>query len=131
VVPAAVTRAAGFRAHTRVVGTIDGAPFRSSLMPRGGGTLFVVVPSPLRDRIGKTGGQLVELSLELDSTPVVLRIPPDFRKALGNERARFDRLAPSHRRAFLTWIVDAKQPATRARRIAQAALMVARGENRS
>jgi bifunctional DNA-binding transcriptional regulator/antitoxin component of YhaV-PrlF toxin-antitoxin module len=122
---------AGLRARMRVSGTIDGVPFRSSLMPRGKGILFVVVPQPIRDRIGKSAGDSVELSVAADLKPVVLRVPPDFRRALGNERPRFDALAPSHRKAFLDWIEGAKQAETRARRITQAVDMVRRGQNRN
>jgi hypothetical protein len=130
-IPVSVARAAGFRARMRVVGTIDHAAFRSSLMPRGGGLLFVVVPGALRAKIGKTGGDSVELRLSLDERPVVLRLPPDFRRALGDSRARFDQLAPSHRKAFLQWIEGAKQPETRARRVRRAVEMVRRGQNRN
>jgi uncharacterized protein YdeI (YjbR/CyaY-like superfamily) len=115
----------------RVAGTIDGAPFRSSLMPRGGGALFIVVPQALRDRIQKSHGQSVEVSMEVESRPEVLRVPLDVQKALGPEKARFDRLAPSHRKAFLVWIADAKHAETRGRRIEQTVQMIRRGENRN
>jgi bifunctional DNA-binding transcriptional regulator/antitoxin component of YhaV-PrlF toxin-antitoxin module len=103
----------------RVRGTIEGVSYRTSLLSRGDGELFLVVPRPLRDRIGKTAGETVELTLSADLRPVVVRLPPDFRRALGVERTRFDRLAPSRRKAHLRWITDAKQPETRRRRIDQ------------
>lgn len=130
IAPAVVERE-GFRTHSRVAGTIDGIPFRSSCIPRGGGVLFVVVPKPVRDRIGKGPGDSVELVLALDAKPLVLRIPADFRTALGEHRPRFDRLAPSHRKALLSWIDEAKQSETRTRRITQAVAMIRRGETRS
>jgi uncharacterized protein YdeI (YjbR/CyaY-like superfamily) len=111
----------------RVAGTIDGAPFRSSLLPRGGGTVFIVVPQPLRDRIHKSAGQQIEVALARDSRPTVLRLPQDFRRALGAHRSRFDALAPSHRKAYVQWIEGAKQAETRARRIAKATGMIRRG----
>jgi uncharacterized protein YdeI (YjbR/CyaY-like superfamily) len=112
----------------RVVGTIDGAPFRSSLVPRGGGRLFVVVPSPLREKIQKVAGQSVEVSLKPDLRPVVIRIPGDLRSALGSARPKFDRLAPSHRKAFVLWITGAKMIDTRRRRVATAVQMVRNGK---
>jgi hypothetical protein len=112
----------------RITGTIDGAPFRSSLMPGGEGAVFVVVPSALRDRIRKTSGQTVSLALAVDPRPVVIRVPADFRRALGTHRVRFDRLAPSHRKAFVQWIDSAKRPETRSRRLVEAVRMVRRGE---
>jgi bifunctional DNA-binding transcriptional regulator/antitoxin component of YhaV-PrlF toxin-antitoxin module len=127
-IPDSVVVALGLRARMRVSGRIDGAPFRSTLMPRGGGRLFVVVPATLRERIGKTAGQTVQIAVTPDLKPVVLRVPKDFLEALGTARPAFDRLAPSHRKAFLQWINSAKQPATRERRIANAVAMVGRGD---
>jgi hypothetical protein len=128
IVPAAAAREGGFKARMRVVGTIDGAPFRSTLMPRGGGTVFVVVPKALRERIGKSSGEEVALVLSPDVRPIVLAVPPDFQRALGTDRARFDTLAPSRRKAFLQWVESAKQAETRTRRISKALDMVRRGE---
>jgi bifunctional DNA-binding transcriptional regulator/antitoxin component of YhaV-PrlF toxin-antitoxin module len=126
-VPRPVANRLSLRARMRVAGTIDGASFRSSLIPRGDGRLFVVVPSALRERIGKSSGQAVELAVAPDHRPVVLRLPKDFRKALGSARTVFERLAPSHRKAYVQWITAAKQAATRARRIAKAVEMVRHG----
>jgi hypothetical protein len=47
-------------------------------------------------------------------------VPPDLKKALAaNAKAAttFKNFAPSHRRAYLDWIAEAKQPATRERRL--------------
>jgi uncharacterized protein YdeI (YjbR/CyaY-like superfamily) len=60
--------------------------------------------------------------------------PDDFVKALrGNADARrtFDAFAPSYRREYLEWILDAKREQTRARRIAQAVEWLAEGKSRN
>jgi uncharacterized protein YdeI (YjbR/CyaY-like superfamily) len=47
--------------------------------------------------------------------------PADLAKALEADAAAwqgFARFAPSYRRIYVGWVVDAKQPATRLRRIA-------------
>jgi uncharacterized protein YdeI (YjbR/CyaY-like superfamily) len=52
------------------------------------------------------------------------RVPPDLAKALRgyeNAYANFRRFAPSQRRGMIGWIVDAKRPQTRARRVAEVA----------
>lgn len=49
-----------------------------------------------------------------------LPVPADLKKALSANKkaaATFKAFAPSHRRAYLDWIADAKQPATRQRRL--------------
>ncbi len=46
-------------------------------------------------------------------------------------RERFDAFAPSHRREYLEWIIEAKRPETRAKRIAQACEWIAEGKKRN
>lgn len=60
--------------------------------------------------------------------------PEAFLAALaGNPAARavFEAFAPSHRRDYLEWIVEAKSEATSARRIAQAIEWLAEGKRRN
>ncbi len=61
-------------------------------------------------------------------------VPEDFAAALKGSpaaQATLDKLAPSHRREYLEWITDAKQAATRERRIAQAVEWLAEGKRRN
>lgn len=61
-----------------------------------------------------------------------MAIPDDFASALtGQARAHFEALAPSYRREYLEWIVDAKRAETRARRIVQACAWLAEGKKRN
>ena len=49
-----------------------------------------------------------------------LPVPADLKKALAanaKAAATFKNFAPSHRRAYLEWIAEAKQPATREKRL--------------
>ncbi len=59
---------------------------------------------------------------------------PDFVAALAEHadaRRTFDGFAPSHQRDYVDWIGEAKQDATRARRIAQAIEWLAEGKRRN
>lgn len=61
-------------------------------------------------------------------------VPDDLAAALAENAAAgavFAAFAPSHRRDYLEWIVDAKAPATRGRRIAQAVEWMAEGKRRN
>jgi hypothetical protein len=130
-VPRAAAAKAGFRARMRVKGTIDGVPFRSSLIPRGGGEVFVIVNNDMRGRIGKKEGETVRLELELDSSPVVVQVPPALRQGLDRHpqaKAVFAAFTPSQRLAYVRWIAEAKQDATRDRRVAAAVKKLGRGE---
>jgi hypothetical protein len=130
-VPPAIAEETGIRARVRVKGTIDGVPFRCSLLPAGGGRHFVVVNREIRDRIGKVAGASVKVLMDVDTAPVVVAIPSDFAKALrGNKRAQkaFENMAPSHRKAYVQWIEGAKMPETRARRLKKALGMIAENQ---
>lgn len=69
------------------------------------------------------------------ATPKPLpEVPADFAKALHADAralAAFEGFAPSHRRDYLDWILDAKREETRARRIAQAVEWLAEGKSRN
>jgi uncharacterized protein YdeI (YjbR/CyaY-like superfamily) len=61
-------------------------------------------------------------------------VPADLAKALKASKpaaATFKALSPFHQRDYVTWIMDAKQDATRARRIGQAIGWLAEGKARN
>jgi uncharacterized protein YdeI (YjbR/CyaY-like superfamily) len=67
-----------------------------------------------------------------DSRPQIsLDIPPEFVKALArNNKAKqnFDKLAPSYRKFYIGWIVTAKRPETKKRRIAESIALLEEGK---
>ena len=63
-----------------------------------------------------------------------VKIPHYFASALKknkNAQANFDAFPPSHKREYVEWITDAKQEATRERRIATALEWIAEGKQRN
>ncbi|MDE2596318.1 MAG: YdeI/OmpD-associated family protein [Sphingomonadales bacterium] len=61
-----------------------------------------------------------------------IAMPDDFAAALAAApRAIFDGFSPSQQREYLEWIVEAKRPETRAKRIAQAAEWIGEGKKRN
>lgn len=63
-----------------------------------------------------------------------IEVPGYFTAALKKNKkaqAAFDDFSPSHRREYLEWITEAKQEATRERRIAQALEWIAEGKSRN
>ena len=86
-----------------------------------------------KERIDSTG-----TALKIGSKPKVAKaeipMPDDFAAGLDRlqgARAKFDAFAPSHRREYLGWIVEAKRPETRAKRIAEASEWIAEGKKRN
>jgi uncharacterized protein YdeI (YjbR/CyaY-like superfamily) len=63
-----------------------------------------------------------------------LATPDDLRAALDSEpkaAATFDAFSPSCRREYVEWVVEAKRPETRAKRVAQAVEWMAEGKKRN
>ena len=63
-----------------------------------------------------------------------VKTPDYFAKALAKNKkaqANFDGFPPSHKREYIEWITDAKQDATRERRIATAIEWIAEGKQRN
>jgi uncharacterized protein YdeI (YjbR/CyaY-like superfamily) len=62
------------------------------------------------------------------------KVPPDFAAALKkNSKAAvaFKEFSPSHQREYIEWITEAKQDATRQKRLAQAIEWIAQGKPRN
>jgi hypothetical protein len=103
--------------------TIDGVPYRGSLVRMGGDSHRLGILKSIRESIGKQPGDMVEIVVEEDMAERVVEVPPDLREAL--ERApeagrAFATLAFTHQREYVTWITEAKRAETRERRIAKA-----------
>lgn len=104
--------------------------FQTSAMPFEGNHCFMF-NGKMRAAAGKEAGQLVKFVLEPDTGKRVVKVPADFAKALKaspQAKVRFSAMAYSHRKAYVEAILEAKRPETRARRIAQAVVMLSRGK---
>lgn len=129
-VPAEVMEALGPTKRIPVEVTVNGYRYRSTVAPMGGAFLL---PLNRENRAGAgvTAGDTVEVTLERDDSPRVVDVPDDLAAALATDEAArdaFESLSYTHRREYAEWITDAKRPATRARRVAQAAERLKRGK---
>ncbi len=85
----------------------------------------------------RKGMKLNESGVKVPRAPAKkppLKIPDDLAAALKkNKRALgvFEKFAPSHKREYIEWIVDAKRDETRAKRVAQAIEWIAEGKQRN
>jgi hypothetical protein len=133
-IPFDVAATFGGKGRVPVAGTINGFPFRSSLLPIGDGTHRMAVSKPMQHGAKARPGDVVDVVMERDDAERVLDVPDDFERAIAASpaaRATFAALAYSHRKAYLEWVDTAKQTATRERRIASAVEMLAAGKKRS
>ena len=112
--------------HTRgrvpVWGTINGLPFRSSLMPMGG-CHRMVVNKTIRDGARVRAGDTVSVQMERDEAGRVVEVPLPLRKALAESKAaqaNWARLSYTHQKEIARSITEAKKAETRARRLEKA-----------
>jgi hypothetical protein len=123
VVPAKVAEQAGLRYGVRVRGTVNGVPYRSSLMKYGGVFHMGVHKATLAQAQAKPGAR-VAVTIEVDDEPLPTDVVPgDLARALKASKsaaAAFKALRPSLRREYVKQILEAKRPETRARRVAKA-----------
>ncbi|MBL8056260.1 MAG: DUF1905 domain-containing protein [Anaerolineales bacterium] len=112
----------GSKRTVNVIGTLNGRPFQNSFLPAGGGRHYLVVSQALRQAAQVAAGDRVTLVVEVEASPRPVEAPADLRAALAAApaaQAAWDRLPPSHRREYLGYLAEARQPETRARRLAQ------------
>jgi hypothetical protein len=119
-VPAEVMAKLGSSKKPPVIVTLAGYTYRNTVAVMGG--LFMISLSKAnREAAGVKGGDLVDVTLELDTEPRTVEIPEDLAAALMKQPgalAAFDALAFSKRKEFVRQVNEAKAEETRNRRIA-------------
>jgi Domain of unknown function (DUF1905)/Bacteriocin-protection, YdeI or OmpD-Associated len=111
----------GTRARVPIRGTINGFPFRSSLMPMGGCHMMPVNKTLCRGA-GVIPGDVVDVVMERDANERTVESPPELKKELAKSKAaqkRWDELAFTHKKEMAISISGAKQEETRKRRLAK------------
>jgi hypothetical protein len=116
--------------RVKVRATIDGVPYRGTLVRMGTPCHMLLVLKEIREQIGKGTGDEVDVSIEEDIEPRVVEVPADLQLAFAEEpdaARKFDALSYTHRKEYVTWITEAKRPETRMRRTRKAMDMLRLG----
>jgi hypothetical protein len=118
VIPPEVIAALGGSKRPPVKVTINGYTYQSTVAVMGG-DFMVGVAAEHRQKAGVSGGDRLEVQIELDTEPRVIERPDDLTAALNarGAMAAFEALAPSHRKEHVRSVNDAKSEETRRRRI--------------
>ena len=121
-VPQAVVEKLGGRGRTPIKGTINGFPFRTTIVRMGGRNCFVV-NKEMRAGGKVKAGDRASLVLENDDEPRTVAVPPDLAKSLAKAkgaRRAFDAMSYTHQKEWVRAVEEAKRPETRVRRIENA-----------
>jgi hypothetical protein len=114
----------------KVKAMIEGVPYRGLLVRMGGPNHMLIILKGIREQIGKTFGDEINVSVELDTEERVIEIPKDLLKELKKDReakAIFEKLSFTHRKEYVTWINEARKEETRQKRILKTIEMLKKG----
>ena len=121
------------RSKTAVEGTINGHPFKATLEPDGEQSHWLKVERKMREAAGAEAGDVVTLEIAPAEQEPEPKVPADLRAALAaapKARALWADITPIARRDWIHWIISARQPQTRVRRVKNACSMLAGGKRR-
>jgi hypothetical protein len=116
-----------------VMATVNGHTWRTSVT-RMGGEFLLGLNQQVRDEAGVDAGDDVEVTLELDVSSRDVDVPEALATALATDpvaQAAFERMAFTHRKEYARWVTDARQDATRQRRVERALDMIRTGRTRT
>jgi hypothetical protein len=117
--PVDVPKSFGTRARVPIRGTINGYPFRSSLMPCGERRMMPV-NKKLCEGAGVRPGDTVDVVMERDEEARTVEAPLALKKELAKNKAaqtNWEKLSFTHKKEMALAIAGAKQEETRARRL--------------
>lgn len=120
-VPGAVVEALGAGKRPKVVVTINGYGYRSSIAPMGG-EYWLGVASAHREPAAVEPGNIYDVDVELDTAPRTVELPPELVKAFEEQpplAEAWAKLSYSNQRRLAEPIGAAKGEETRARRVAK------------
>lgn len=121
------------KARVPVTGTMNGFPFRNSLMPEGDGTHRMMVGKDLQAGAKARAGDIVSVVMKRDDEKRDVETPAELAAALKKDKqaaAFFAALSPSCKAEYASWIATAKQAETRVTRAAKAVEMLVAGKKR-
>jgi hypothetical protein len=118
--------------RVNVKATIDGEPYRGTILRMGGPYHILAVLKEIRMKIGKSFGDDVIVEMEEDLEPRKVEIPPELQQALEVEpeaHAFFNHLSYSHQNEYVRWITEAKREQTRQARVQQTVDKLKKGKS--
>lgn len=129
-VPFDVEQAFGAK-KPKIKATFEGVPYRGILSRMGMDYHILIILKSIREQIGKSFGDKVKITVELDTEPRVIEVPKDVMKELKQHKDAktfFDTLSYSHKREYVMWINEAKRDETRQNRIVKTIEMLKKGK---
>jgi hypothetical protein len=115
----------------KVMAMIEGVPYRGTLVRMGTECHLLLILKGIREQIGKTFGDEIQITLEADTEPRLIEIPKDLMKELKKDKEAksfFDKLSYTHQKEYVSWINEAKKEETRQNRILKTIELLRQGK---
>jgi hypothetical protein len=121
-VPDKVVEGLGAGKRPPVTVTFNGYTYRTTVAPMCG-EYFIPVAAAIREASGATAGDMLTVTMELDTEPRTVEVPEVLAKELAKDKkaaAAYEKLSYSNKKEMARSITEAKAEETRARRLAKA-----------
>ncbi len=131
-VPEEILAALGRGRRVKVVATVNGYTYRTSVAPAMG-KILMPFSSGHRAASGLSGGEEIEVEIVPDDAPREVEVPADLATAFDpapEAAAFFAGLSHTNKLLYVLWIGEAKKPATRSARVAKAVVMLSEHRTR-
>jgi hypothetical protein len=126
-IPYSISEVWGVKKSVKVKANVDKLFHRGLLMPDGKGNHCMGLKTALMAELGKSAGDVVNVTLEVDTEERIVEIPPALKKHLAkhpNEKKIFDKQSYTHRKEYADWISSAKKEETLQRRLEKMIVML-------
>ena len=112
-----------------VKATFDGVPYAGSLFKYGKPLHMLGMPKAIREQIGKSPGDTLEVVVWKDEEVRTVEVPAKFKKLMKKEGLLpvFKELSYTYRKEYCRWITEAKKEETRLKRLEKAIEMLKKG----
>jgi bifunctional DNA-binding transcriptional regulator/antitoxin component of YhaV-PrlF toxin-antitoxin module len=109
--------------------TFDGVPYTGSLFKYGKPLHVLGMPKAIREQIGKSPGDTLEVVVWKDEEVRTVEVLAPFENLMKKEGLLpvFQKLSYTHRKEYCRWISEAKKEETRLKRLEKAIEMLKQG----
>ena len=127
--PFDVEREFGTKGKVPVKAAFNGVPYSGSLVKYGNPLHMLPMLKAIREQTGTMPGDTVEVEVWKDEAPRTIEPPPELKQAMMKAGVMpvFEGLSFTNRKEYCRWITGAKREETRARRVAEAVVLLRSG----
>lgn len=120
----------GKKGQIKVIATFNGFEYRGSLVKMEHPCHIIGITQEKRKQIGKGPGDIIHVTVMLDTEPRVVELPHDLKKLFEETPTAvsiYNKLSYTHQKEYVRWITEAKKQETRDTRLQKTIEMLLQG----